>query len=110
MLNTFWNREKAAVTTFIGDEPFTLVGDGRCDFPVHNAKYCTYSLEDVNSRLLLDFSNTQLGQEENSQRLEKHAFINAVRSARDSGINIHRLPTDRHPSMVAEDPEFNSIN
>ena len=29
VLNTFWNKEKAAVTAFLGNEPLTLVGDGR---------------------------------------------------------------------------------
>jgi len=37
-----------------------LSGDGRCDSPVHNAKYLTYSFMDKNTNKILAFTLTQV--------------------------------------------------
>ena len=38
------------------DEGIHLSGDGRCDSPGYSAKYCTYSIMDRVSDLILDYN------------------------------------------------------
>ncbi|KAI8493457.1 hypothetical protein Bbelb_288540 [Branchiostoma belcheri] len=40
-------------------ERITLLGDGRCDSPGHNAKYCTYSFMEESSKYILHFEMIQ---------------------------------------------------
>ena len=37
-----------------------LAGDGRCDSPGHNAKYGTYSVMEVTTEKIVDFSVVQV--------------------------------------------------
>ena len=47
--------QQEAVLAFLKDEGLHLSGDGRCDSPGYSAKYCTYSIMDSVSDLILDY-------------------------------------------------------
>lgn len=36
-------------------KPFRLAGDGRCDSPGYSAKYCTNTLMELNSNVILTY-------------------------------------------------------
>ncbi|XP_014678322.1 PREDICTED: uncharacterized protein LOC106818115 [Priapulus caudatus] len=90
-----------------------LGGDGRCDSPGHSAKYCTYSLMDLNTKFLIDFSLVQVTQAGNSMRMEKLGLQNCIKSVESGGLEIDILATDRHvqiASMMKKEPEYQHIN
>jgi len=45
VVNKAWNEERNSVLDEVKrNGPVNLIGDGRCDSPGHNAKYCTYTM------------------------------------------------------------------
>ena len=60
----------AILSSTIDTSPINLVGDGRCDSPVYNAKYGTYTLMDSSNNNILDFSVVHVGTVANSSRME----------------------------------------
>ena len=44
MVNKAWKDERSSVLDEVkSNGPINLIGDGRCDSPGHNAKYCMYT-------------------------------------------------------------------
>ena len=57
IVNSFYKETHIVITEILQDEgALNLSGDGRCDSPGYCAKYCTYSLMDNSSGLILDYS------------------------------------------------------
>ena len=45
VVNKAWKEERSSVLDEVkSNGPVNLIGDGRCDSPGHNAKYCTYTM------------------------------------------------------------------
>ena len=78
-----------------------LVGDGRCDSPGYNAKYCTYSFMDPQTDKIIDFALIHVGQCTNSSTMEKFGFIQLLDGIEKEGINIGTISTDRHVQVRA---------
>ena len=55
-----------------------LAGDGRCDSPGHCAKYCTYTLLDVQSQKVVDFKVVAVTEVVNSNCMEKKYYSRPV--------------------------------
>ena len=51
------------------DKPAKLGGDGRCDSPDHNAKYCTYSVMEQESSQILHFHITSVEETDGKSNL-----------------------------------------
>lgn len=49
----FWTDHQVEILTKCAGQPFILAGDGRCDSPGTCAKFCTYTLMDTASNLIL---------------------------------------------------------
>ena len=56
-MKTAWKEQQAEVFSGLKlkESAVVLAGDGRCDSPGHCAKYCTYTLLDVESKKVVDF-------------------------------------------------------
>ena len=52
-----------------------VTGDGRCDSPGFSAKYGTYSIMDLQSNKIIDFTLTNVGSVANSVVMEKMGFV-----------------------------------
>jgi len=56
-----------------------LAGDGRCGSPGSSAKFCTYSVMDINSNLILHTETVDKRQVElQSPNMERKAFIKSM--------------------------------
>ena len=60
---------------------FTVSGDGRCDSPGYNAKYCTYTIMEAKTSAIIAFNVVQVTEAENSS--SKMELIGFKRSMED---------------------------
>ena len=60
-----------AVLAFLRDKGLYLSGNGQWDSPGYSAKYCTYSIIDSVSDLILDYRLIQLSETESLVAMEK---------------------------------------
>lgn len=82
--------------------PLVLSGDGRCDSPGYCAKYCTYSLMDSATGLILDYSLVQVTETGSSVAMKKEGLqrgLSHVLIKLDLPIAI--LATDRRYAITA---------
>ncbi|XP_034094542.1 coiled-coil domain-containing protein 73-like [Gymnodraco acuticeps] len=82
-VTSVWNLHNEAVMAATGDQVVTMSGDGRCDSPGHCATFGTYTMLDINSRLII-----------------------AQQTVKDHNVTISILATDCHPAvqkMLRED-------
>lgn len=93
-----WKKERNTMVAVLKERnsPITLAGDGRCDSPGFNAKYCTYSLQDTDSDKIVDYELVQVTQTQTSQAMEKYGFCKATDRLLDEGVRITTMVTDRH--------------
>ena len=73
-----------------------LAGDGRCDSPGFSAKYCTYSLMDMETQQILAFVNVQVSETGSSSKMEVEGFRRCMEFLLNKGFVIEVLATDRH--------------
>ena len=92
------------------DKPAKLGGDGRCDSPGHNAKYCTYSVMDQESSQILHFHITSVEETDGKSNLmEKQAFVRVLEKLSQENVSIESLTTDCHPQIRKHLRENTSI-
>ena len=56
VIHTNYVLQQDAVLEFLRGNDLKLSGDGRCDSPGYSAKYCTYSLMESATALILDYN------------------------------------------------------
>lgn len=96
-VNSFWSAHQNHIIQSLQGVPVDLAGDGRCDY---SAKYCSYSLMDVNSEKIVDLELVQCSETGSSVRLEAEAFQRSFRRVRDDlKLNVTRFASDRHTSI-----------
>ena len=79
-----------------------FIGDGRYDSPGFTAKYCTYTLQDLNSDHIVDYVLLQVGQVKNSVMAESEGCRRVLHHLKDHyGFTIECLATDRSTSVSA---------
>ena len=73
----------------------SLAGDSRCDSPGNNAKYCTYSVMDIDTITIIH-AKTLDKQEASlhSPNIEKEAISRAIKYLHDNRVTIRKLVTD----------------
>ena len=81
---------------FLRDEGLHLSGDGRCDSPGYSAKYCTYSIMDSVSDLILDYKLVQSSETGSSVAMEKEGFQRCLDYLLANDVKILSIATDRH--------------
>ena len=77
-----------------------MAGDGRCDSPGHCAKYCTYTLLDVESQKVVDFK--VVSEVANCNCMKKKGFVDTLSNIEANGIKVGVISTDRHPQIKKE--------
>ena len=83
-------------------DALNLSDDGRCDIPGYCAKYCTYSLMDNSSGLILDYSMVQVSDTGSSGIMEKEGLRRCLnRVLNEFNINVGTLATDRYKEISA---------
>lgn len=98
-----WEAEQANVfRDLLSRENIVLVGDGRCDSPGHCAKYCTYTLMDVQTQKVVDFKVISVSEVANSNVMEIKGFKDALFTVESQGIKVCVISTDRHPQIIKE--------
>lgn len=73
-----------------------LAWAGPCDSPGFNAKYCTYSLLDMETQHILVFVFVKVSETSSSSKVEVKGFRKCLNYLLDLGFRIKILDTDRH--------------
>ena len=115
--NHYIVQERGILQSFRG-QPLVLASDGRCDSPGHNAKYGTYSVMEVTTEKIVDFSLVQVSEVANSNAMEKEGLKRCLEFLERNGQVIDLLATDRYltltncrcPNTAKNDPQRRSIN
>ena len=71
VVHTTYTRQWEVVVEYLRGSQLHLSGDGRCDSPGYSAKYCTYTLMDSATDLILDYSLLQCTDTTSSVTMEK---------------------------------------
>jgi hypothetical protein len=79
--------------------PLRLAGDGRCDSPGFNAKYCTYSVMDLETNQILTYVVVKVTETGSSSRMEPVGFRKCMLFLLDQGFSVEVMATDRHVSI-----------
>ena len=97
VINEAWLSEKTILFSGIKKKTAcSLSGDRRCDSSGDCVKYMTYSILDQASNKVIDMEICQSTQAENSNRMEKFAFVKLLNGLKNVNIKIEILTTDRH--------------
>ena len=78
-----------------------LTGDGRCDSPGYSAKYCTYSLMDSATDLILNYKLIQPLETGSSVAMEKEGLRQSLNYMLEQDISMVIIATDRHQGVGA---------
>lgn len=78
-----------------------LCGDGRCDSPGKSAKFCTYSLMESESNVILHFENIDKREVDlHSPNMERQGMIRSLDFLIEKGLKIVELITDSSSSIA----------
>ncbi|KAL5022529.1 hypothetical protein ScPMuIL_001684 [Solemya velum] len=80
----------------IKQKPLVLGGDRRCDTPGHNAKYCTYSMMDLESNKVLEIWLIQFNEVKSSCHIELEGLERCLEFLEFHCMAIQDIVTDRH--------------
>jgi len=106
-----WEQEQSTVFEDLKsrDVGIALAGDGRCDSPGHCAKYCTYTLLDVESQKVVDFKVISVSQVTSANVMEIKGFREALQNVEANGVEPSIISTDRHP-QIRKEMRVNHVN
>ena len=101
VIDNHWDNEQKRIIAELKERatPVTLAGDGRCDSPGHSAKFCTYTMMDVESEKIVDFTVVSVCEVKNSNAMEKKGFVDTLENIESKGINVSGVSTDSHPQI-----------
>ncbi|KAJ8019112.1 hypothetical protein HOLleu_42525 [Holothuria leucospilota] len=77
------------------DSDVWLSGDGRCDPPGYNAKYCSYTLMDTKTQQIVNTELVQVTDTTSSVAMEKMGFEKCVDKIEANNITVALVATDR---------------
>ena len=113
VIHTNYLMQQDAVLEFLRGEHLYLSGDGRCDSPGYNVKYCSYSLMDSASDLILDYKLIQSSETGSyvAILMEKEGLRRCLNYLLDRDVSIDTIATDRHRVVGAlMKSDYPSIN
>ena len=86
-----------------------LIGDGRCDSPGHNAKYCTYTMMTDEGKVA-GINVVQVTEVTSSNAMEKEGFERCIQDLTREEVTIKRIVTDRHTSILSSMKDHGEID
>ncbi|KAJ8018726.1 hypothetical protein HOLleu_43128 [Holothuria leucospilota] len=99
-VNSTWLKEQPSLISSLQGKPISIVGDGRCDSPGYSAKYCSYTLMDIESEKSIDFELVQVSETGSSVKMEAVGFKRCFsRFLDDHNLNVDKFASDRHVSF-----------
>ena len=111
VIHTNYLMQQDAVLEFLQGQHLHLSGDGRCDSPGYSAKYCSYSLMDSASDLILDYKLIQSSETGSSVAMGKEGLRRCLNYLLDRDVSIDTIATDRHRGVGAlMKSDYPSIN
>lgn len=96
MVNNHYIVQQRGILQSFRGQPLVLAGDRLCDSPGHNAKYETYSVMEVTTEKIVDFSLVQESEVANSNAMEKEGLKRCLEFLERDGQVIDLLATDRY--------------
>ncbi|XP_063967369.1 uncharacterized protein LOC135157003 isoform X2 [Lytechinus pictus] len=90
------NLSEARIEVSNSGAPLTVCGDGRCDSPGYNAKYCSYTMMEAKTSKIVAMNLVQVSEATSSNAMEKIGFQRALDGLLEAGLNIGTVATDRH--------------
>ena len=78
-----------------------MSGDGQCYSPGCSAKYCTYSLMDTATDLILDYKLIQSSEIGSSVAMKKEGLRRSLNYLLEQDVSIITIATDRHRGVGA---------
>lgn len=101
IINRHFLAQQEALLEEIKRAPAQLSGDGRCDSPGYNAKYCTYSLMDIKTEKIVMSELVQVTEASSSVAMEKEGFKQCLDKLMSNGVAVDLIATDRHSGIRA---------
>lgn len=96
-IHRLWLDQKDIIMGSLRSYKLTVSGDGRCDSPGYNAKYCTYTIMEAKTSAIIGFNVVQVTEAENSSsKMELIGFKRSMEDLKREGIEIKTIATDRH--------------
>ena len=92
-----WTSMRDSLISSLGSEKCDIAGDGQFDSPGFSAKYCKYSIMNINTGAILDFFVAQQGMY--SEDLETVSCKEVLANLIQKGLNIHRFVTDENSKV-----------
>ena len=96
-----WTQHQQQVFQRLQGQELKISGDGRCDSPGYNAKYCAYTLMLQSSGEIIDFWVMQVTETTSSVAMEKEAFRMCIEAVKGAGFKIAMVATDHHTGIAA---------
>ena len=103
LVNSYYKDNQIVIAEMLRDSgPLIVFGDGCCDSPGYCAKYCTYSLMDNSSGLIIDYSLVQVTDTGTSGTMEREGLRRCLTKVlSEFNLNLGTLATDRHRQISA---------
>jgi len=101
VVNEFWVKHQDAILSVLSENSVSVCGDARSDSPGFSAKYTSYTLMDMVSRLIIDQQLVQVTETGSSVKMEKLGLERSLQFVIGTGITIKVLATDRHLGIQA---------
>jgi hypothetical protein len=96
-----WEQHQAELFSQIAsDSGITLIGDGRCDSPGSSAKFCTYTLMDLGSNLVLNLETVDKREVQGkSPNMEREGLRRCLMRIQKETM-VHEIATDASTSVA----------
>ena len=101
VVHTTYVRQREAIVEYLSGSQLHLSVDGRCDSLSHSTKYCTYTLTDSATDLILDYSLVQCTQTGTSVAMEKEGLGQYLDKLMEQDVDISTRATDRHTGFAS---------
>ena len=98
VINHYFRDEIKDVRDGLQGKKVTICGDGRCDSPGYNAKYCTYTCIDMDTNKIAAMELVQVTEASSSVAMEKIGFSRALGSLIEE-VDVKVVATDRHTGI-----------
>ncbi|XP_063967630.1 uncharacterized protein LOC135157074 [Lytechinus pictus] len=99
VIHTFYTQDIQDAHEEHKNRPLSICGDGRCDSPGYNAKYCTYTCIDLQSNKILGMSLVHVSEATSSVAMEK-VGCRRVLDFLLASLDVSVFATDRHASIA----------